>query len=633
MTSVSKSDSTQLSPTQTVTYTYPDAPAWHRDDSPLTQNSQRTWDQFRGYDKVITESGTAPDPITESQTTYLRGMDGDYTSQTGGTQRSVSETTTMGDTVTDSDQYAGQVLETQTFSAAGGTVQEDTETLPWSAQAGSHAETSPTGLPAKAAYFTGTGTSKARSLQSTGQWRTVKTVNAYSSATGLLQSEDQQGDQALVGTADSQETCTTLTYATPSSQNPLMTSRPARSVTVSVNTDGPVNTGACPTATSANMVKDTLDYYDNDASAGVVGSAGDATAVKSLASWTGTTENYQTDASGGTFDVYGRAQTSPNALGNLTTTAYTPATGTLPTSMTSTDSTHNWTTTTTLSQARQLPIKVVDPNGNAVNKKYDSLGRLLGVWQPGRALLQPASTKYVYSTPGYNTKAPSTPASTETETLRDDSTYATSFTIYDGFLQTRQTQTVSRDGTNGSLVTDTFYNTGGQVVKTSNPYYISASPSATLYGAADANVPGQTVTTYDGRGRAIATTFYSYGNKQWQSTTAYPGGDPSTRPGLRRLAQLHLHRRARAHHGHVDVQHGKRPERLRVLRLWSRIAVRTRRSCRTPTRRPPVARSGPPPTRPGTSGAAPRTTTATRWRPPTRTPAARPRPMTRPATR
>lgn len=525
VTSVNQSDSTQLSPTQVISYTYPDPPAWHRDDSPLTQNSQRTWDRFRGYDKVITESGTAPDPVTESETTYLRGMNGDYTSQTGGTQRSVTETTTMGDTVTDSDQYAGQVLETQTFSAAGGTVQEDSESLPWSAQAGSHAETSPTGLPAKTAYFTGTGTGKARTLLSSGSWRTVKAVNVYSATTGRLQQEDQQGDQALVGTANSQETCTTLTYATPSSQNPLMTSRPARNVEVTVGTAGPVGTGACPAPTSANAVSDTLDYYDNATSPGVIASAGDATSVQTLASWTGATANYQNDVTGGTFDVYGRSKNSTSTLGEATTTAYTPATGTLPTSMTSTDTTHSWTTTTTLSQGRQLPIKVVDPNGETVNKKYDSLGRLIAVWQPGRAILQPASTKYVYTLPGFNPNGPSTAASTETETLRDDSTYATDFTIYDGFLQARQDQTVSLDGTNGSLVTDTFYDTGGRVVKTSDAYYITASPSATLYGAADANVPGQTVTTYDGRGRAIASAFYSYGNKQWQNATAYRGGD------------------------------------------------------------------------------------------------------------
>jgi len=97
-------------PTPVVTsYTYSGA-AWHYDDDSLTRSKQRTWDQWRGFRTVSTRTGTAPDPVTESTDTYFQGMNGDY--QSGGGTSSASLTSADGgDTVTDSDQFAGQEFE------------------------------------------------------------------------------------------------------------------------------------------------------------------------------------------------------------------------------------------------------------------------------------------------------------------------------------------------------------------------------------------------------------------------------------------------------------------------------------------------------------------------------------------
>ena len=174
-------DNVSTSPVQYTKYTYVGNPAWHRNDSPLTVNTHRTWDQWRGYGQVITETGHAPDPITESETTYLRGMDGDSQSATGGSPRTVTVTDGAGDVVSDSNQYAGSVLETQAYNVAGGHAVKDDISLPWSALTATHAESAtgtPAGVPAEKAYFVAPQTTLDRGLMADGtNWRTVKSVS------------------------------------------------------------------------------------------------------------------------------------------------------------------------------------------------------------------------------------------------------------------------------------------------------------------------------------------------------------------------------------------------------------------------------------------------------------------------
>ncbi len=533
VTQVVENDQVGGAPARYTSYTYNGAPAWHRNDSPLIANNQRTWDMFRGYASVTTETGHAPDPITESTTSYLRGMDGDSQAATGGSPRAVTVTDTIGDQITDSDQYAELAYETQTYDQAGGKVVHDDITLPWSRQTATHAETTPTGVPAETAAFVRTAGQTNRSLMSDGTtWRTTKAVNTYSPTTGLLTQTDNQGDTAQLNSSSSQEACTTYTYTTApaSGLNTGMVSLPAETTTVAVTTGSGVGTAACPSKTAAGTTGDIRVFYDGSATPGTIpaGGAGNSTEVDNLSGWTGTTENFAkktTSPSGATgYDAYGRVLSTTDVHGVTTTTAYTPATGTLPTAITATNVTAgNWTTTTTVDQLSQLPTKVVDPNGNSTSKAYDALGRLTGVWLPNRATTATASAVYVYTNGGQ-----SAPTWTETKTIREDGTYVPDYKIYNGFGDLRQEQALSLDSanSNGSLITDDFYDSHGWKTKTtSTPYYITSAPSSTTYQATDANVPGQTVTTYDGMGRATQSAFYSYGTQQWTSTTAYPGAD------------------------------------------------------------------------------------------------------------
>ncbi|MBC3841834.1 hypothetical protein GXW82_21300 [Streptacidiphilus sp. 4-A2] len=299
VTEVEQVDMVGGSPSQVTQYIYPpNGGAWHRNDSPLIPNSQRTWDQWRGYATVKTETGTTP--VTETETTYLRGMDGDSTSTTANTPGApVTATTTDGQVVPDSDQYAGFALETQTFDQASGSVVKDEISLPWSASTATHAETAtgqPTGLPAEQAWFVEPQTTIDRGTLASGKWRTTQTVKLYSATTGLLTQADSQGDISQLGGTGSTETCSTVQYATPpgSGVNKGITAVPAEDTTVAVSSGGGVGTSSCPAKTAANTLSDKRYYYDGDTTYGVIPAAGvgNLTGVQNMSGWTGTTENF-----------------------------------------------------------------------------------------------------------------------------------------------------------------------------------------------------------------------------------------------------------------------------------------------------------------------------------------------------
>jgi hypothetical protein len=243
---VTESDETgAASPTQVTQYSYLGGAAWHQDDSPLTQNAYRTWDQYRGYAQVETTTGTAPDPVTETVSTYMRGMNGDATASGGA--KSVSVTDSLGDSVTDSNWLAGQVLETDTYTKDGGSVDAKTINGPWT-YATTATQSMPDGLPALTAELPATSETRSLSLLASGSWRTTQTDTTFNSDDQVAQ-VDAKGD----GTASDPEVCTTTSYAT-SAANPMMESYADEVKAVA---------GACGTTpTAASTVSDSLTFYD-----------------------------------------------------------------------------------------------------------------------------------------------------------------------------------------------------------------------------------------------------------------------------------------------------------------------------------------------------------------------------------
>ncbi|UXY22965.1 ricin-type beta-trefoil lectin domain protein [Streptomyces cynarae] len=496
------------SPMQVSNYTY-SGPAWHRDDSELTDDTHRTWDQFRGYRTVTVTTGAAPDPITQTTTTYLQGMDGDL--RADGSKRSVTVTDSAGDNVTDSDWLTGTPLEADTYSQASGSVDAKHINLPQSfTTTATHSRGS--SLPALVARMIKTSQQRNYGLLSSGMWRQSETDTSYNNA-AMPTTVDAKGDVSVA----SQEKCATTSYATPPSGNSMMLAYPDEILTVA---------GPCGTTPSAsNTVSDKRVFYDGDGTVanpgtlGHLGTTGNLTATQVITGYSSGTATYRTTQATA-YDKYGRATQVQDAAANTTKTTFTPTAGQLPTQVVSTNP-QGWNTTSVMDPLRGLTLTSTDPNGRVTTVDYDALGRRTAMWLPGRPTSQSASRTFTYAVNG--TTAPTT---VTTNTLRDDGNYSTAITIYDGMLQPRQEQSTTANNQAGRLISDTFYDSHGWARKANNTYYESTtSPTTTMWVANDTQVPSQQVTVHDGQGRTTATQLWSKGTQQWQSTIAYPGVD------------------------------------------------------------------------------------------------------------
>ncbi|WP_158702260.1 RHS repeat-associated core domain-containing protein [Kitasatospora sp. MMS16-BH015] len=516
---ITENDPVAGSPQKITAYAYGPA-AWHRNDSALIDTKTRTWDQFRGFATVTVTTGDGNDsPKGQARKVYLQGMNGDLLAN--GSTRSVTVADSLGENVTDDDWLAGEELESDTYTQAGGALSAYTvNRLTAPVTTATHSRGS--GLPALVARYSATAiTATTKSLKADGTWQSKAKTTTTDAANG---NRPVTVDETADGLP---ELCTRTTYA--SSTNPML----RRLVSESVQVSG---ANACTaTAGTANTVNGSRTLYDGLAF-GQAGAVGDATSTLVLDHYDGGgAAQYTTTATTG-YDAYGRvtSTTDPNATdaqhltGSTTTTAYTPAAaGELPATVTVTSSAPgtaaNWTSSTTQDVARGLVLTSTDVNGKVTSESYDALGRLTAVWLPGQATSSPANQTFAYAINGSTG-----PSTVTTSTLGQDSVYHdVTVQLYDGLARLRQTQaTPGISSYHGRLITDAFYDSQGRESKSNASWYNDGTaPTTSLYTTTDAQVPGQTRTVFDGQGRATAKVFLSLGQEQWRATTAYPGVD------------------------------------------------------------------------------------------------------------
>ncbi|MFF7839939.1 polymorphic toxin-type HINT domain-containing protein [Streptomyces ossamyceticus] len=532
--SVTATDRTGGSPDQVTQYDYLDGAAWHYDDDDgMSKAKLRTWSQWRGYGHVRVRTGGqggASAMKTQTDSYFLRGMDGDRKDPSGGT-KSVSVTLGdgEGDPITDHESQAGFAYKTVTYSGPGGKVLEKTVSRPWYKETAKKVRDWGT----VTANFTGTASTKSWTSLDDGagtKWRTTSGSDTHDPATGLVVQSEDLGDTT---TADDNQ-CTRTTYVAGSV--PLGT--PARVETVAK---------ACDVTPSrpADVISDVRTAYDGGAY-GVAATKGDATRVAKLKTYNGTTAVYLESSS--TFDGYGRALTTTDLTadvtvtasgvltrtarsgGRTTTTAYTPTTGFATSSTVTTppatagDSTTTQTSTTTYEALRGLPLTETDTNSKVTTYAYDALGRVTKVWLPDRTTGLTPSSEFTY------TITDGKPVAVGTKTIGNSGAQDTSYTLYDAFLRPRQTQSPGPDG--GTLLSDIFYDERGLKTKEFATYYITAAPSTTLFKPADAlSVETQNRYTYDGLGRVTelkAIAGNGDGGEVLGVTRTLYGGDRTT---------------------------------------------------------------------------------------------------------
>jgi RHS repeat-associated protein len=535
--SVQVSDPNSLSPAQITNYYYLGGAAWHYDDNELVKASQRTYGQYRGYAQVETTTGNTQnsydgvsDGLTLTEDTYYRGMDKDTLPNSG--VRSATVTDSLGESVADTNEYAGQTRETQTFNGAtlnasglpvpGPEVSAVITTPEVVATAATRART---GLPALTAVIMGTASTRTYTDLAAGGTMLVETANSYDSLGRVVASSNS-------GTNVSAK-CTTTSYA--DNTTTWVRDKPSEVITAAQACPSPVGAALTPTA----VMSDTRSYYDGSTTLGTLPSAGDVTRTDEASVNTGGTLTWITNYTKSTYDASGRVLTSTDALGHVTTTTYTPAdagSGPMtqkvvanPICAATPTAVGCAKTTNTYDPGRGVVTQTIDAANHKTSVQYDSLGRIVAVWAPGFPMGQvPASITYSYL------ERDNGPEAVTTGTLIDDGAstgnlnYTTSVTLSDAMGQTIQTQTSGENGTiQGS---DKVYDSHGWVVDANNQYATAGTPSTTLISVADSAVKSRTRTSYDGDGRALLVTQYNGITPTSAVQTVY-GGDRTTTIG------------------------------------------------------------------------------------------------------
>ena len=503
-------DTTGGDPPVVTRYTYT-GPAWHYDNDTVSRSVTQTFDGWRGFRTVTSQTGTAPDPVTQTTDTYFQGMSKDCAASSCPQGTPVTLTSSRGSTAEDSNGYAGMTFEEITYNGAG-TGTEVTDTI-HNAIVIATTETG-TGIWAGVtANITGDSAVATYTALAGGGVRESVTSYTYD-RNGRLTQETDQPDL----NDPSQWTCTPKAYGS----FDLVTEADTYSY-VSINGNQTCATLAS-SATVAQMqsaaVSATSNSYDM---AGNLTQVQKGTAI--IAAGTGTCPPdtlknphtacwaWQTTQTS-TYDSYGRALTSTDADNRTTTTGYTPSVGAEPTMVTVTDP-MGLVTTTTYDPVRDLPLTVTDPAGYQTVKAYDALGRVTSQWTPGNPASGPAVDLYAY------TESNAAPSYTTEQTEEPDGGYLTTITISDSLGQVREVQQQTVGG--GSDITDTAYNSDGWKALTSSPYYSSGAPSGTLVTAPSSSIPSQTGYAYDGDGRVVKQVAYKNGTSTWETDTSYGG--------------------------------------------------------------------------------------------------------------
>ncbi|WP_436520925.1 RHS repeat domain-containing protein [Actinoplanes sp. HUAS TT8] len=494
-------------------YLNPDnLPLWHHEDADgLTPEAEQTWADWRGYPTVVATEGTGSEQ-SKTETLYYRGMHGDL--KADGTKRTVNVTDRDGGSAVDYEAFAGQPREEITWNGAA--IVEASVTDLWQSEP---TATRTIGKSTVESRFTGEAVVRNRTALDGGGWQRSQVVSTHDQY-GMVTQVADLGDEAT-GTDDQCEVTEFARNIT--GENWLLT--PVKRTNAWA---GPCDT---PPTTSEQVISDTRYQLDGGATL----TKGQVTAVETIAGFSGGTRSYHTDSTT-KYDSLGRVTDVTDVTGANKHTDYTPVGGG-PVTRTVETNALNWTTTTDYDGIRHLPVKVTDTNGRSTEVVYDAAGRTAKVWNPSRSRASfpdSPSSSFDYQlikADGITVKDASVVTSTA---LDANGKNRVGYTLYDGFVRERQTQSVAYGGETPTdkIVTDTFYDSAGRTWKENADHVMPGLPTGKIADglSLDADIWRQTVTSYDGAGREIDVAELSKGAVKWRTTTTYHGDHTDVTP-------------------------------------------------------------------------------------------------------
>ncbi|WP_234307213.1 MULTISPECIES: RHS repeat-associated core domain-containing protein [Streptomyces] len=513
---------------ETVEHAYAyEKPAWRYNTSPFVPSDERTWSNWRGYQKVTTLTGAATGTRSRTVSTYLQGMHKDPRKAGGTRTVSVPGLDVAGldvPDVTDAEQYAGFARQTVTYD--GNTPVTVTVNDPWSARTAtqhkSFADTE--------AYYVRTGKATTHTYLTRSQtWRSTSTSTTYDSY-GMPERVDSTGDLARTG----DETCTRTWYARNDAAGLTDLTSRVRVVGRSCATGETALSLPASSATRGDVLADTATVYDAPG-ATATGWTPAQEPTRGTETWTGRATGYPAAATGGerapkgwqlstrsTYDALGRALSVTDAAGKPTSTVYAPTGAGVPTRNTVTNA-KGHRTISVLDGVRGLVVQKYDANNRKTEQTHDALGRLRQVWLPDRnaAAGQSASIGHTYTL--QRGKAPAV----GTSVIKSSTTVSTSYEIFDSLLRPLQKQTPTPLG--GRVLTDTRYDSRGLARQTLSEIYDSTSaPNSTYTRGESGGAPKQNDLIHDGAGRETSNTFAVFGVDRWTTYKSYTGDSTAT---------------------------------------------------------------------------------------------------------
>ncbi|MGW7439594.1 polymorphic toxin-type HINT domain-containing protein [Streptomyces sp. NPDC054849] len=515
--SVVEKDRVALRPNVTTSYDYEEGAAWAKDDDEFTKPELRTYSQWRGYTSVLTTTGETENEGTatateksQTRTRFFRGMS--LSTPTGTiTVKDSTGTETLGE---DLPLYQGRTAETITYTKAGpgGSVETRHLTEPWRSERIAF-RARPDNTPLEA-YRQGTARTDEIKSVSGGKSRMVRTQNTYEQAATsyglLLSTHTDVRENKGTGWTSVKQTCRKPSYV----HNPA-------SHLIGLPSEVWETTGDCTAAAIAagTALGAARTSYDAVNAFGTAPTKGRPYQVDSLdAAGTGWTTSGRTE-----YDTLGRAIKTYDAMGNPSTTTFSPATG--PAFAVTATNALGHTVTTKVDPARGSVLEVTDANGRKVTTAHDALGRSTEVRTPSQKPADQPAYKFEYQI-----EENKTPAVT-TRTLKDNGTYSTSIAIYDGLLRPLQTKT---EGPGGAvLITDTVHSANGTVSQTNNAYLAEGELNTKPFVPKSiTEVPNSTQIAYDGLGRPVRATTLEKGVPKQSAITQYGGDWTLTRSAM-----------------------------------------------------------------------------------------------------
>ncbi|MET9311031.1 RHS repeat-associated core domain-containing protein [Kribbella sp. NPDC003505] len=483
-------------------YEYLGGAAWAYDDDPLVKAENRTWSQWRGFEKVAVRKGDPTNDANKPESRVLyqhfRGMNGDRTAM-GGT-KTVNIIDSAGTVLPDAEPLSGFLREQIAYDGTDGGEQTGTINDPWYRLTATQGSVK--------AYQVETGRTTERVRLTGGNYRRTQVDTTYDAHGNATQVKDL-GDLADV----TDDRCTTSTYV--KNEDAWIMNLASR-----------VQTVAVPCGTTPNYpqdaITDTRLHYDDQpwGSAPVRGSVTKTETAKDYSAG----QAVYLATSQRSYDDYGRITATVDAKDRRTTTEYVEMNGLTTTTRLTNPLGH--TTTTTLDPAWSLPTSTEDANGRTTTMTYDGLGRLLAVWKPDRSKAggDGPNIRHTYSVRRDG------PTWVRTERLRANGNMVGSYVLYDGFLRERQTQQPSPQP--GRVIADTLYDSRGLVNVSRAPYYNSdAEPDTQLFLPEPGRVPSTTVAVYDGTERQTAAIQLGTNDvERWRTTTSYGGNSVTVTP-------------------------------------------------------------------------------------------------------